>query len=69
MFYGVLRQFTLTSSSSKDEMTFNFFSAFLQMFSMCDWNVNLLSKNTPNNFSQVLLCICQFSINMIVFKL
>ena len=50
-------------------MTFHLCAAFLQMLSMCYWKVNLLSKNTPNNFSQVPLCICQFSIIMLVFKL
>ena len=50
-------------------MAFNLCAAFLQMLSMCDWKVHLLSKNTPNNFSQVLLCICRFSIIMLVFKL
>ena len=35
-------------------MAFNLCAAFLQMLSVCDWKVNLLSKNTPNNISQVL---------------
>ena len=39
------------------DMTFNFSDAFLQMLSMCDWNVKLLSKNTPKSYSQELLLI------------
>ena len=36
------------------EMAFNLCATFSQMLSLCDWKVNLLSKNTPNNFSRVL---------------
>ena len=50
-------------------MAFSSCAASLQMLSICDWEVNLPSENRPNNFSQVLLCICQFSIIMFVFKL
>ena len=50
-------------------MAFNLCAAFLQMLSMCYWNVKLLSKNTPKIFFQVLLCICQFYIIMPTFKL
>ena len=50
-------------------MAFNLCAAFLQMLSVCDWMVNLFSKNRPNNFSQELLCISRFSIIMHAFKL
>ena len=42
---------------------------FLQMLSMCDWNVNLLSKNTPGSFSQEPLLICSFSVMILGFTL
>ena len=41
-------------------MVFNLCAAFLQMLSMCDWKVSLLSKNISNNFSQVLLRFVDF---------
>ena len=50
-------------------MVFNLCAAFLQMLSMCDWKVSLLSKNISNNFSQVLLRICRFLIIMFAFML
>ena len=36
------------------DMAFSFNDAFLQMWSLCDWNVSLLSKTAPKRFSQEL---------------
>ena len=36
------------------DMAFTFYDAFIQMWSMCDWNVNLLSKTAPKRISQEL---------------
>ena len=49
------------------DMAFNFYDAFLQMLSMRVCNVNLLSKNTAQSFSQELFLICLFSIMMLLF--
>ena len=54
------------------EMTFHSCAAFSKILHMRDWKVNLQRKNTPNNFSHILLLFtytCQFSIIILVFKL
>ena len=50
-------------------MAINFWDAFLNMWSMCIWNVNLLSKTIPKIFSQELFPICSSSIMMLLFTL